>query len=245
MINWGACFRYAYGEDCPPKESESKIPITCPYCGTHTHADIISKFVTSQNDFVHLPNSEMAVYNYFLRCTRCQSAIFILWTYGKDYRSMGSTAGRIVFPFYTDAFEAKEVSEDVMPAAIYEDLVQAEISYYSGAYLGAGLLLRRACQNICRDKKCSEKKGLLGQIDELVTNNIITKEMSEMAHSVRIIGNEIAHPNPSTPFIISRDDIKACREFLKQLIQVIYVNPHRAKIVKETLSKKGVVKEKK
>ncbi len=64
--------------------------------------------------------------------------------------------------------------------------------------------------------------------------------MAELADTIRIIGNEIAHPDPNTPFVIMPDDIKACREFIKQLIQVIYVNPYRAKVMKEKLEKKGV-----
>ena len=240
MINWGASFRYAYGDDCPPSEKEKAVPLDCPYCGTHTNAEIINRFITQQNEFVRLPSHEMRIYNFFLRCTKCNSAILLLWSYGKDYQGLGSTAGRIIFPFYTEAFEAKELGKDVVPEAILEDIAQAELSYYVGAYLGAGLLLRRACQNICRDKKCQEKGGLVNQINDLVRKSIITKDMAELADTIRIIGNEIAHPDPNSPFIITHDDVKACREFIKQLIHVVYVNPYRAKAMKEKLKKKGV-----
>jgi len=240
MINWGATFRYAYGDNCPPTEKEETIPLNCPYCGTHTNAEIISRFITQQNDFVHLPKTGMQIYNFFLRCTRCNSAILLLWSYEKDFRDMRSTAGRLIFPFYTEAFEAKELGKNVLPGAILEDIAQAELSHYVGAYLGAGLLLRRACQNICRDKKCKEKGGLVNQINDLVSKSVITKDMAELADTIRIIGNEIAHPDPNTPFVITHDDVKACREFIKQLIQVIYINPYKAKAMKDKLEKKGI-----
>lgn len=240
MINWGAIFRFAYKDDRPPSEKEKTVSLLCPYCGTHTNTEIISRFITNQNDYVRLPNMEMSIYNFFLRCTKCKSAILVLWSYGKDYRDRASTAGRIIFPFYTEAFEANELGKDVVPEAILEDVTQAELSYYVGAYLGSGLLLRRACQNICRDKKCEEKGGLISQIKDLVKKNIITHDMAELADTIRIIGNEIAHPDPNTPFVITHDDVNACKEFIKQLIQIIYLNPYKAKIIKEKLIAKGV-----
>ena len=240
MINWGVTFRLAYGDDRPPSEKENSVILKCPYCGIHTNAEIISRFITKQSDYVRLPNMEMSIYNFFLSCTNCKSAILLLWSYGKDFRDRGSTAGRIIFPFYTEAFEANELGKDVVPGAILEDIAQAELSYYVGAYLGAGLLLRRACQNICRDKKCEEKGGLVSQIKDLVKKNIITQDMIELADTIRIIGNEIAHPDPNTPFVITHDDVNACQEFIEQLIQIIYVNPYKAKIIKEKLITKGV-----
>ena len=239
MINWGYTFRYAYGDDCPPSKEEKRISLKCPYCGVHTDSEIISRFVTERSDFVRLPTSDMMVHNFFLRCTKCKSAILLLWSYGEESRDQGQTAGRRIFPFYTEAFEAKELEKDVVPGAILEDVIQAELSYYVGADFGAGLLLRRACQNICRDKKC-EEDGLPKQIKDLVNKKIITEDMAEWADTIRIIGNELAHPNPRKPFVITPNDVREGREFLKQLIKVIYINPYKAKALKKKLKKKGV-----
>lgn len=241
MINWGITFSRVYGDDSSPVGKEKKLALTCPYCGTHTDAEIVARFTTEGNDFIKLPTYEMKVYNFFLRCTRCEGAILVLWSYAEEMiQSGGTTAGRMIFPFYTEAFESKDFPEDVVPRAILEDVVQAELSYYVNAHLGAGLLLRRACQNICRHKECDEKGGLLSQIKELVTKNIITTDLGEMADAVRIIGNEIAHPSPNDPFVITPADIKVAQEFVRQLIQAVYINPHRAKVMKMKLKEKGV-----
>jgi len=239
MIKWGAGFYHAYKENCPPNTDGRTISLRCPNCGIHTNAEIISRFITEQNDFVRLP-TEMSVYNFFLKCTRCKSSILVLWSYGKDeFKGIGYTCGRIVFPIYTEAFETEKFKIDAVPKAIFEDIAQAELAYYAGAYLGSGLLLRRACQNICRDKKCKED-GLVGQIKELVTKGIITQDMAELADTIRVIGNELAHPDPNTPFVITEDDVKNTREFINQLTQIIYINPYKSKHIKEELRKKGV-----
>jgi hypothetical protein len=239
MLNWGNCFGYAFGEDVPPLGNEKIIPLICPICGTHTDAEIKGRFECKENKYIKLPTSEMQVYNFFLRCTRCSGALLLMWSYGDDHHMRGISAGKIVFPFYTDAFEIESLNIEVIPKAIYEDIKQAELSFYSGAYLGSGLLYRRACQNICRDKEC-KGKNLVEEINDLNIKGIITKDMAEMAHSIRIIGNEIAHSNPSTPLLITRDDIRICHEFIKQLLQVIYINPYKANKIKESLKKRGL-----
>lgn len=241
MFDWGWTFGYVYNDkDKPHKENEKTIVIDCPYCGINTNAEIISRSNTKANAFIKLPHHEMSIYNFFLFCTRCNGAILILWSYGEEHRRGGISAGRIIFPFYTEAFEAREFGLKIIPSAILEDIKQAELSYYVNAYLGAALLLRRAIQNICRDKKCKETGNLVGQIKELVSKGIITKDTADLVDAVRIIGNEVAHPEPNTPFIITPEDVKICREFIKQLIQIIYINPYKAKILKEELASKGI-----
>lgn len=239
MLNWGVGFWSVYDkEKAPPAEKVKIIPLQCPNCGAHTDAEIRAHFITHQNKYVKLPATEMGVYNYFLRCTRCNSAILLLWSYGEDWHGEGVTAGRIIFPLHTEAFDFSDINDDVIPEAVLEDIRQAELSYFSGAFLGAGMLLRRACQNICRDKNIEVKGNLVSEINNLVDKGIITKDMAEMAHTIRIIGNEIAHPNPKKALIISRDDVRICREFINQLVQVIYINPFKAKVLQEVLKDK-------
>ena len=149
------------------------------------------------------------------------------------------SAGKRVYPFYTDAFGIKGLESKVIPESVYEDIKQAELSYFAGAFYGAGLLLRSACQNICRDKKACGR-SLYEEIDDLKAKSLITKSMAEMAHAIRIIGNEIAHPNPNTVFVVTRDDVRQCQEFIKQLIHVLYIDPDKLKKFKENIKERGL-----
>jgi Domain of unknown function (DUF4145) len=118
-------------------------------------------------------------------------------------------------------------------------LKQAELAFAAGAHYGAGLLLRRACQSICLDKGISQN-GLKGQIKKLAENGVITAALAELADSIRIIGNELAHPNPNTPSVITQGDVEAGYVFLSQLVRAVYVDPANAQQLKTQLKKKRV-----
>ena len=170
----------------------------------------------------------MLLYGFFLQCTLCKGPMLYLVPFGN-----GTTADPLMFPMPVDI---DKMPTDCVPAAIYEDMRQAQLSFNVNAYLGAGMLLRRACQNICRDKEC-QGKDLYTEIDSLVSKNLITRDMAEMAHSVRIIGNEIAHPSPNEVLEITADDVRICYAFIEQLVQVIYVNPFEARKLRERFGK--------
>lgn len=235
-------FWYAGRSDIPPTSASARIPLDCPVCGVHTDAETVAHFVTSQNNWVRLAAQELQLHNFLVRCTRCGSGIFIVWSFGETIRGQKITSGRTAYPLPSAAFEIEQLSKlskDAIPAAILEDLRQAELAFAAGAHYGAGLLLRRACQSICRNQNIPEN-GLKGQIVQLAKNGTITKSLGEMADGVRIIGNELAHPDPNTPSVITPDDVRTGWEFLNQLVRAIYVDPAKAKDLKVALSKKGV-----
>lgn len=241
MIHWGGGFHRVYGEEnVPPTAAGRRIPLRCPTCGTHTDAPIICLHVTQQNAFVRLPSSYMALHNYLVRCTRCNSGLLVVWSYGEEPREGGGhTAGTRVLPLRASAFETESIARDTVPRAIQEDLRQAELAFYAGADYGAGLLLRRACQNTARHQGIPDD-GLKGQIEEMARRGIITKSLAEMADGIRIIGNELAHPDPNTPSVVTAEDVRLAREFLEQMVRAIYVDPARARKLKEELKEKGV-----
>lgn len=224
LLHWGAGFYQTYDKQ-PPRE---RIPVMCPICATHTDARVINVQEVKQNEFIKLPENSMSLHCFFLQCTHCKGPMLYLVPVGN-----GTTADSLMFPI---PLNTDEKFAKCLPPAIYEDLRQAQLAFNVTAYLGAGMLLRRACQNICRDKEC-QGKDLYKEIDDLVSKNLITRDMAEMAHSVRIIGNEIAHPSPNEVLVITADDVRICYAFLKQLVQVIYVNPFEAKKMRERLGK--------
>jgi hypothetical protein len=81
---------------------------------------------------------------------------------------------------------------------------------------------------------------LKGQIREMATRGLITNDLAEMADGIRIIGNELAHPDANTPFAIIEKDVTIARELLEQLVRAVYVDPARAKKLKEDLNLRGV-----
>lgn len=210
----------------------------CPVCGTHTDAEIKSFFESENNQWSRAFGIGK-VFNYLLRCTRCTSGILFIWAYREMIRGGQGISSIAVFPLPTTAFKTDALGHDAIPPAILKDLEQAELAFAAGAHYGAGLLLRRACQSICLDKQVPPN-GLKGQIKKLAASGVITATLAELADSIRIIGNELAHPDANTPSVITEDDVTAGAEFLTQLVRAIYVDPAKAQQLKTALGKKGV-----
>ena len=225
----GSGFIRAYGEGSKPPDAGSRYSYQCPYCLVDTHGEIVSTFVVPQGQFIRLPSSEMQLHTLVLRCTRCGGIAMLLWPYGGEM-----TTDRMMVPFPQVARRVLGSDDQFVPAAILEDLRQAELASQAGAIYGAGLLLRRACQYICRDKQCTGR-NLQDEIDALAPQHI-TEDMANLAHSIRIVGNEIAHPDARTPSKIARKDISDCWEFVIELIKVIYIHPARRQALHERLT---------
>jgi len=122
------------------------------------------------------------------------------------------------------AVESEALGGEEVPPAIFKDLEQAELARAAGAHYGAGLLLRRACQYVCLDRQIPYGKPR-NQIKELAANGTISTRLALAADRLRILGDELDHPDANTPSLITQDDVKACRVFLTQLIRAIYVDP--------------------
>ncbi len=82
--------------------------------------------------------------------------------------------------------------------------------------------------------------GLRAQIAELSKKGAINKHVHEMAETVRIIGNDIAHPDAKTPIRITPDEVVLAQEFLRQLVDAVYIAPKKASDLRARLKKKGV-----
>jgi hypothetical protein len=118
----------------------------------------------------------------------------------------------------------KSVNE-LIPQSIKTDFEEALLCYSANAYRGAAALARRTVQLICLDKGADSRKKLNEQIDQLLENGIITKDIQEWAHEVRFLGNDAAHPNKNT---VNQDDAKDILDLLESLCEVLYVAPAKA-----------------
>lgn len=234
-MTWGATFQDAFYRI--PKMGET-IAVTCPICGVHTDATILYCDTTPASRHVQLPDSDMLVYNYLLKCTQCASDILLYWTYKDDYFSnQRYSAGRRIYPFLTTVEKSEYSDESIVPAAICEDLRQAELSYRATSYRGAGLLLRSAVQSICREKGAAGK-NLFEEVKDLATKGFISTPLADMIDCVRLLGNEIAHPKPDTPFVTTGEDVTTCREFINQMLDTLYVGPYKAQKLREKINNK-------
>ncbi|GAA4009318.1 hypothetical protein GCM10022631_22140 [Deinococcus rubellus] len=86
----------------------------------------------------------------------------------------------------------------------------------------------------CIDRGAPTNTNIVGQINYLRDDHIITNEVHEWATVVRWVGNDGAHPGGSEP---DQEDASAMIDLAEQFLHVLYVAPakaaaHRAKIGK-------------
>lgn len=239
MIEWNSI---AYSDsETPPDRDNPGLKIVCTQCGVVTRAKVQGCFVTPENKYHRLPHG-IVIMNFLLECEECHSAMLHMWTRNRleDEHLVGDppimSVGRLTFPepgppIIKDA--------DPIPAAVLADIAQADLCKNAGGIYGAAMLYRRACQYICLDQGCSDK-DLKGQISELVQKGKLTVNLGDMVHNIRLIANEVAHPNPSQPGVITHEDVSETREYIDQLLQAIYINPSKVEAMQKSLQSRNV-----
>jgi hypothetical protein len=119
----------------------------------------------------------------------------------------------------------KPVDERI-PHTIKCDFEESTTCFSIGAYRASAVMARRALQSICLDKGADEKEKLEKQIDYLFSQGVITKDLKDWAHEVRLVGNDAAHPKkPENDQPVGEEDAKDVLDLLEQFCQVLYVAP--------------------
>ena len=88
----------------------------------------------------------------------------------------------------------------------------------------SGIGLRAIIETVCKDQSASGK-NLLAKIDNLVDQNVLTKEGADILHKLRVLGNDSTHevkPHSSVQLGLAFD-------VLEHLLQGVYILPYHAK----------------
>lgn len=115
------------------------------------------------------------------------------------------------------------------PDFLKKDLEEAYTCFSVAAYRATGVLARRALQLCCIEKGAPDGT-LQDQIDWLLDKQIITKELKDWAHEVRLTGNDAAHPpkDINKDIEISKEDAEDILLLLEKFIDVLYIAPSLA-----------------
>jgi hypothetical protein len=87
-------------------------------------------------------------------------------------------------------------------------------------------------QASCKDF-AAEGKNLINQIDDLASKGKITIALRDMAHDVRKLGNEGAHPDEDGLGDVTQADADDIIEFTRQYFEHVYVMPARSAAFKK------------
>ena len=195
-----------------------KNSIYCPSCERHTALTWVgnTRYDKEGGNVYHIGE-----------CNNC-NCVFLV----RRKRGHGDAVSGIV-EVYPGALP-KSIGEGV-PDFLREDLKEAYQCFAVGAYRATSVMARRALQSCCIDKGAKDSKNLQEQVDNLFEMHIITKDLKELAHTVRLIGNDSAHPpkDLTNDESISEEDANEILELLDGFVEVLYVVPYRTKKVQE------------
>jgi Domain of unknown function (DUF4145) len=119
---------------------------------------------------------------------------------------------------------AVAVNNDVATAAI-----EAEKCLSVNAFNACATMTRRAVHSLCEDRNAAGK-DLYQQLEDLRVRQLITPDLCEWAHTLRMLGRDGAHPEfPEVDAESATDGVKLLREIIKY----VYILPH------ETALKRG------
>lgn len=120
-------------------------------------------------------------------------------------------------------FPAAKSVNDSIPERAGNYLSQALNSISSPD--GAVMLCASAIDAMLKDKKYSDG-SLYARIEDAAKDHLITDEMSEWAHDVRLDANDKRHADEDT-INANRADAERCVEFALALAEFLYVLPAR------------------
>jgi uncharacterized protein DUF4145 len=115
-----------------------------------------------------------------------------------------------------------------VPKLIADDFREALRCEWVKAYKATVAMCRRALQASCVELKAKDAK-LIDQIDELAANGAITTSLKDIAHQIRSVGNDGAHPGKDGLNDVSQQDASDIIEFTREFLHHVFVVPARLK----------------
>lgn len=109
-----------------------------------------------------------------------------------------------------------------IPTNVADDYIEAIKCFDVSAYKASVVMCRRALQTSVIGKSAS--KGYLNdQIDELCRKGIITAEIGQWSHEIRLTGNIGAHPDGLEN--VTRQEAEELIKFMEEYLNYVYIMP--------------------
>lgn len=182
---------------------EPASTIVCPYCKTKTHFTERARWPAVRRGGVYFAS---------WACDACE---------GPVVGEMDTATGG---PLRHQPVDVPEPNFPDVPESIASDAVEAHQCFAVGAYRATAAMARRAIQASALDKGAPDKK-LQEQIDWLAGEGIVTVQMKDVAHAIRVGGNEGTHPGKDGLNDVDREQAERYLAFLDDFLRFVYVIP--------------------
>ena len=121
------------------------------------------------------------------------------------------------FPIRPTEKEYDDVPDDIASAAS-----EAYSCFSINANRAAVLMARTAIEATAKDKQITDG-NLYQKIDAMAEKNIITDQLAEEAHEIRLLGNDMAHGDLAEA--VSEEDASDILGFLDSVMDYVYQQP--------------------
>lgn len=112
-----------------------------------------------------------------------------------------------------------------LPEKVQQVFHEAERAFEGKIWGAAAMQFRKALEQACKDKGQSSGK-LYNKIEGLEQNGLITADLKDWAHEIRIIGNEAAHDDP-LPEEEAKKEAEDIRVFSDLFMTYVYTLPQK------------------
>ncbi|HYE11960.1 MAG TPA: DUF4145 domain-containing protein, partial [Patescibacteria group bacterium] len=154
-------------------------------------------------------------YSVMYGCPNCEKQSLIV------FGSIAVSGGRTFF-YKTQFPKYSPIRMADVPEEIEKDRFEAWNCYFNGCFKSSAIMARAALQRAVR-KLEAEGKGLYNEIENLKDKSVITKQLADFAHEVRITGNDFAHPDEISE--VNQKEVEESLDFLDGFLEMVFVLP--------------------
>ena len=175
----------------------------CPHCGQAT-------FLPCQHEFGNEAGS-----HFLLVCPNCLKSLVVI------------EQGHVITTYPSGH---PPVIDESLAGHIRADYEEASKCYNAGLHIAAAIMCRRLIELSAKEKG-AEGRNLYERIESLVEAGVLTSELGKVAHRIRIIGNNGAHPDYPDLIGLGQKDAEEALEFVKIYTDYVYVLPAKTSIL--------------
>lgn len=186
----------------------------CPYC--HNKAQF--NYLWNQ-DSVKVFNARLDPTDEKSACQRNDVSVYICCVCGGPLfaRAYGDNLSNQKLDVYPTNIPFASLD---IPEKIRKIYLEALICFNVSAWNATATMCRRAVQECIIDKG-GEGKMLYNQIDNLAEKRIITDDIKEWAHEIRLLGRDGAHAD--VPTDVGEKEANFAIEFTGELLNYVYI----------------------
>lgn len=188
----------------------------CPHCGV-AKPFLSSRLRGAQNLPDIIRTDDQSYFWYVYQCSSCYGAVLTYW-----YIYIDGSGSRRGFSLLTTFPENRKVPSD-LPESAQRFLRQAFETLHAP---DAAILCAASAIDAMLKEKGLHDGSLYNRLERAVEMSVITQEMAEWAHHVRLEANDSRHVDDTTA-PPTQEQAQVCIQFAEALADILFVLPSK------------------